>query len=306
MTSADTSAPPAVSVVVPTYNRADTIRAAVESVLGQTFANFELLVVDDGSTDGTVAALKGMSDPRLRLLKHPRNLGGNAARNTGIREARAPWVAFQDSDDEWLPQKLEKQMALLAILGAGYVAAYCGMAVVDDLETAGSTSPRARTRLRYVPDSALVDVEGDIQAALLRTSLVSTQTLIARRDDLLTIGGFDEGLPALQDWDCAIRLSALGRFAFVDEPLVVQYFSPDSITRHRDRRLAARQKIVAKNLVALKADPALLAQHYRAIAGEQRRLGLMSEARASLAEARKQTPRDPALWALSAYLTLKR
>jgi glycosyltransferase involved in cell wall biosynthesis len=294
-------APPAVSVVLPAYNRAGSILAAVDSVLGQTFRDFELLVVDDGSTDGTMAALDGVRDPRLRLLANPRNMGAGAARNTGIRAARADWVAFQDSDDEWLPRKLALQLARLDAAGDGHVAAYCGMAVVGGLDEGAG-----RTSLRYIPDPQLAKVEGDIQAALLRESLVSTQTLIARRDSLLAIGGFDESLPALEDWDCAIRLAALGPFAFVDEPLVMQHFSANSITRHRDRRLAARKTILAKHLSALQADPVLLAQHYRAIAGEQRRLGLMREARASLAQARKQTPRDPALWALSAYLTLKR
>ncbi len=100
---------------MPAWNRADSIVMAVESVLRQSFADFELLVVDDGSTDGTMEALAGVADPRLRRLANPRNLGASAARNTGIRAARADWVAFQDSDDEWLPLKLEKQMARLAL-----------------------------------------------------------------------------------------------------------------------------------------------------------------------------------------------
>ena len=291
---------PAVSVVLPAYNRAGSILAAVESVLGQTFRDLELLVVDDGSTDGTMAALEGIRDPRLRLLANPRNLGAGAARNTGIRAARGPWVAFQDSDDEWLPQKLTLQLARLDAMGDGYVAAYCGMAIVGGLDDGAG-----RTSLRYIPDPTIAGVEGDIHAALLRESLVSTQTLIARRDKLLAIGGFDESLSALEDWELAIRLSELGRFAFVDEPLVMQHFSANSITKHRDRRLAARQSIVAKHLLTLRVNAALLAQHYRAIAGEQRRLGLIAEARASLAEARGLTPFDPKLWALSTYLWLK-
>ena len=306
MVPLDTSALPIISVVLPAYNRANSILAAVDSVLGQSFRDFELLVVDDGSTDGTMAALARVSDPRVRLLANPRNLGAGAARNTGIRAARGIWVAFQDSDDEWLPQKLEKQMARLDAAGDRYVAAYCGMAVVGGLDNPPIGGGPGRTSLRYVPDPHLTTVEGDIRPALLRESLVSTQTLIARRASLLAIGGFDESLPALEDWDCAIRLAALGHFAFVDEPLVMQHFSANSITRHRDRRLTARRKIVDKNLTALQAEPALLAQHYRAIAGEQRRLGLMTEACASLAQARGMTPLNPILLALSIHLWAKR
>jgi glycosyltransferase involved in cell wall biosynthesis len=292
---------PNVSIVLPVFDRVGSIRAAVESVLRQTYADFELLVVDDGSTDGSMQALLGVSDPRLKLLANPRNMGAGAARNTGIRAARAEWVAFQDSDDEWLPQKLEKQMARLSTTGPECVAVYCGMAVVGEVE---QTGPR-RTQVRYIPDSTIHDVEGDILSTLLLTSLASTQTLVARRTSLQACGGFDETMPALEDWECAIRLARIGTFAFVDEPLVMQRFSANSITRHRDRRLAAREKIIEKNLDLLSDRPAILAEHYRNIAGEQRRLGLLSEARVALARARSLTPLNPRLWGLSVYLWLK-
>ena len=125
------SVAPPVSVVIPAYNRVDSIRVAVESVLRQSWTDFELLVVDDGSTDGTREAVRAIPDPRLRLIETPRNMGASAARNLGIEEARGDWVAFQDSDDEWLPLKLEKQMARLQAPGApAYVAVYCGMIVL--------------------------------------------------------------------------------------------------------------------------------------------------------------------------------
>lgn len=301
MTARPADAPgvsPSVSVVIPAYNRAASIRAAVDSVLRQTHADFELLVVDDGSTDGTLEALAGVRDPRLRLLSNPRNMGASAARNTGIRHARGTWVAFQDSDDEWLPEKLDRQMARIAAIGPDCVAAYCGMAVVGEADQ----SSGQRTRLRYVPDPSIAEVEGDVLPSLLHKSLASTQTLVARRDCLEACGGFDETMPALIDWECAIRLAKLGPFAFVDAPLVVQYFSDNSITRHRDRRLIARRRIVEKNLDLLRHRPALLAEHYRDIAGDERRQGQLTEAGKSLARARRLTPFDARLWALSAYV----
>lgn len=298
---------PTISVVLPAFNRVASIRAAVESVLRQSYTDFELLIVDDGSTDGTMGALSDVLDPRIRLLSNPRNMGAGAARNTGIRHARGTWIAFQDSDDEWLPAKLDRQIAALASQGADCVAGYCGMAVVGEgsrgKQEAGQVS---RTQLQYIPDPGIRAVDGHILQSLLEYSLVSTQTLIARRDCLERINGFDEGLPALEDWDCAIRLAKLGPFSFVDAPLVHQYFSPNSITRHRDRRLAARQRIVAKNLDLLRQRPGLLAMHYQKIAGDQRRLGDIRAARASLAEARKLLPFSPKLWALSACLQLMR
>jgi GT2 family glycosyltransferase len=298
---------PTISVVLPAFNRVASIRAAVDSVLRQSFADFELLVVDDGSTDGTMAALAEVQDPRVRLLANPKNMGAGAARNTGIRHARGTWVAFQDSDDEWLPAKLDRQMAALAGQGADCVAGYCGMAVVGaGAGGAPDAGQGGRTRLHYIPEPEIRLVAGDILPSLLEHSLVSTQTLIARRDCLERIGGFDESLPALEDWDCAIRLAQLGPFSFVDAPLVHQHFSPNSITRHQGRRLAARQQIVAKHLDLLRQRPGLLALHYKTIAGEQRRLGEIGAARAALAEARRLQPFSPRLWAISAYLWLAR
>ena len=294
-----TGSPPLVTVVIPAFNRVGTIRAAVESVLSQSYADLELLVVDDGSSDGTMSALAGMTDPRLRLLANPRNMGPSAARNTGIRAARGDWVAFQDSDDEWLPDKLAKQMARIALTGPGCVAAYCGMLI--DAPKDGSLGPGG---VRYYPDASLGVREGNLLEPLLRRSLISTQTLIARRDALLTIGGFDESLPALEDWDCVLQLARLGHFAFVDEPLVKQYFSPNSITRNRAKWASARERVVTKNLDLLRLRPDVLAGHYRSIAGESRRLGDLTGARSAIRKALDARPFDIRLWAVFSYLTV--
>src|SRR5207342_2634786 len=138
---------PAVSVVIPAYNRAGSIVRAIESVLRQSYTDFELLVLDDGSTDGTLAAAGTVTDPRLRLIANPRNLGAAGARNAGIEAARGTWVAFQDSDDEWLPLKLELQMARLTAPGADYIGAYCGMLIIGS--PAGEAA--ARPQVRYFP-----------------------------------------------------------------------------------------------------------------------------------------------------------
>ena len=284
---------PRVSVVMPAWNRVGSIRMAVESVLRQTFTDFELLVVDDGSTDGTMDALYDITDPRLRCLANPRNMGPSAARNTGIRAARGDWVAFQDSDDEWLPQKLEKQMARLAAAGGpDVVACYTGMAILDQPEHI----PKSRTILSYIPGPDERIVEGDLQEALFAHSFISTQMLMARRSTLLDIEGFDETLRALEDWDCAIRLAQRGRFVFVDEPLVIQTFSDNSITRSRPRWLEARIRIVEKHGSALSALPHILAGHYIVIAGEQRRTGNLAAARNSLTAARKLQPYSLSVW----------
>ena len=293
-------ATPRVSVVLPAFNRAAAIGTSVASILRQTWSDFELIVVDDGSTDGTVEAVRAFDDPRIQLLSTPRNMGPSGARNTGIRAARGEWVAFQDSDDEWLPEKLERQMARLDEPGAGWIAAYCGMAIVGSVHV----ERRQRTRLRYIPAPEVTEVEGDILPSLLRSSLVSTQMLVARRSELEAIGGFDEGLPALVDWDLVLRLAARGPFAFVDEPLVLQRFSENSITRDMARRTVARAQIIAKHEPLMARQPELLVQQYRSLAGEYRQLGRLHAARAAIAAARRVRPLAPDLWARAAYLRL--
>jgi glycosyltransferase involved in cell wall biosynthesis len=296
----NTGFPPSVSVVIPAFNRVGTIRAAVESVLSQSYTDFELLVVDDGSSDGTMDRLADIDDMRLRLLSNPRNMGVSAARNTGIWNARGAWVAFQDSDDEWMPRKLEKQIARIASLGPDCVGGYCGMTIVGSPSTLPSETPSER----YYPDETLGIREGNIGSALLRTSLISTQTLVARHDLLTRIGGFDEALPALVDWDCVLRLARLGPFAFVDEPLVKQYFSENSITRSREKRAFARERIVEKNIDLFRQHPEILAKQYRSLAGEKRRLGNLSGARSAMRKALSARPFDVRLWAIFSYLSV--
>jgi glycosyltransferase involved in cell wall biosynthesis len=291
---------PPVTIVIPAFNRAATIRASVESVLRQSRGDFELLVVDDASTDGTAEIVAGMTDPRLRLVRHAANGGAGAARNTGIREARGTWIAFQDSDDEWLPLKLEKQMARLEAAAADVVAAYCGMVVIGTPDGDG----HGRAQVRYHPRPEIGTVEGTLLPALLRHSLISTQTLVARRDALLAIGGFDEALRALEDWECALRLAGAGRILLVDEPLVLQRYSPNSLTRDAERQQTMRMRIVEKHAATFAAHPAAFAYRLYENAGALRRRGAHAEARRFLARACRLQPQRPGYWAMLAHVTL--
>ena len=300
MTDRSAQTAPAVSVVLPAYNRADTIRPSIESVLRQTWADFELLVVDDCSTDATRAAVEAIDDPRLKLLSTPQNMGPSGARNIGIEAARAPWIAFQDSDDEWLPEKLERQMARTTETGAGWVAVYCGMAIVGDPGTGGG-----RTKVMYIPRPRETEVEGDIAATLHRTNLVSTQMLLTRADVLREIGGFDTGLSALVDWDLVLRLIEHGPFAFVDEPLVIQRFSENSITRDSRKRAFARARILEKFHDRMAGQPRVLAQHYRTLASEMVRQKSFERAHGAIRKGRGQTPWDPGLFLREGYIRLR-
>jgi len=261
---------PAISIVIPVFNRSATIREAIESVLRQTWTDFELIVVDDCSADDSVTVIQSINDPRIQLVRLDKNSGISAARNAGIAVAKGEWIAFQDSDDEWLPRKLEMQYDVLSRSGPDTVGAYCGMLILGD--PSDQTSHNDIVKYWPVKDPRL-PIEGDIHKSLLHRSLISTQTFIVRRDILKQVGGFDPILKALVDWDCFIRIAKLGRIAFVPEPLVIQRFSGNSVTKSKPNRVAAQEIILQKNLKDLQCYPDILSERYVILAGGLRHLG---------------------------------
>jgi len=214
--SGSPEAVPSVSVVVPTYNRAGLLRRAIESVLAQTFTDYELIVVDDGSTDDTEEVLREFRDRRIRVLRSEVNQGVSCARNRGIAAARGEWVAFLDSDDEWLPQRLEVQMDQLARQSPDQAAVgYCLCQVHECLT--GKVSQ---------PQDTLA--EGDVFDDLLRDRRPkTTSAFIARHGALLDVGRFDERIGIGEDIDLLLRLSQRGyRFSACNEVLVVWHWHP--------------------------------------------------------------------------------
>jgi glycosyltransferase involved in cell wall biosynthesis len=198
--------PPKVSVVIPVLNRPVAVRRAIESVLGQTFQNFEIIVVDDGSTDDTAESVSSFQDPRIRLIRHDRKRGGSAARNTGIRSSSAPYVAFLDSDDEWLAAKLERQLQVFERSGDNLALVYTGTERVY----ADGTIRRNAAR-RYA----------DLATRLLTQNVVGeTSVGMVRKSAVDAVGGFDETLPSAQDLDLWLRLSERFRADIVPEALV--------------------------------------------------------------------------------------
>lgn len=205
---------PLVSVIVATYNRADTVGQAVESILGQTYASIEVIVVDDGSTDGTQDALRRFGSD-LRVLRQ-QNAGPAAARNRGIAAAKGEIIAFLDSDDIWLPQKIERQVALLKRAGKSVPCCICNatlqftsLPVITSFQNA-LLEPAEEEGLWLNPTETLIS-----------RFVLFNQTVAIHRQALEKTGGFDETLRYLEDYDLALRLSLLGPFAFIREPLAV-------------------------------------------------------------------------------------
>lgn len=222
--NSDRAGTPRVSVILPAYNRAALVGRAIDSVLAQSMGDLELIVVDDASTDDTAAVIEGYAarDPRVRLIRSKGNLGGGGARNLGVTQARAGLIAFQDSDDRWLPEKLDRQLAALeADPEAGL--AYCGSLYYGP-------GPTQEGRGYYIPEPVFAHLAGDMSVEVLRRNPTSTQTLLMRRDLFDRVGGFDPEFRRLQDWDLMVRLAQITRFAFTPEPLVIIYETPGNIS----------------------------------------------------------------------------
>ena len=199
---------PLISVVIPTFNRQKTISYCLTSVLAQTYNNLEVIVVDDCSTDNTVSIINNYPDPRLRCIVLEKNSGAQAARNRGIIEAKGDWIAFQDSDDEWLPEKLEKQVAAIAAVN------YDPWVVVHSNAFQYDTV-RKKKKLWLLPI-----VEGDDQySTLLKSPAPLYPTMLVSKIALEKIEYLDENVPSFQEWDTSIRLAKYCKFIHIKEPI---------------------------------------------------------------------------------------
>jgi glycosyltransferase involved in cell wall biosynthesis len=211
---------PLVSVVIPAYNRAGVVGRAVDSALAQTLEDVEVIVVDDGSSDDTEAVLGAYDDTRLRIISHEKNRGRSAARNTGLDAAAGEYVAFLDSDDRWLPGKLERQVAALRERDDSWVGIYC-----EFLAPAPTRLGRAVGWLsKHVFATPRVrEGQRDLAREILTMNVLMGpgSTLLVRRDALERTDGFDEELVDHEDWDLVLQLLELGGIAHLDEPLVV-------------------------------------------------------------------------------------
>lgn len=200
-----------VSVIIPTFNRRHCLPRALDSVLAQTVSPLEIIVVDDGSDDGSDDLIR--SDyPQIHYFRQY-NLGVSAARNRGIAEARGSWLAFLDSDDEWLPHKLARQLAL--------VASRPGYPLVHSDEI------WIRRGLRVNPKRKHGKAGGNIFRRCLPLCVISPSAAMLRSDLFAELGGFDESLPACEDYDLWLRVCSRYPVAYVDAPLLCKYGGHD-------------------------------------------------------------------------------
>lgn len=238
---------PVVSVVIPTFNRWPWVGAAIESVLAQSYTDFELIVVDDGSTDGTVAHLAKFGD-RIHLLSQP-NRGAAAARNRGVNQARGRYISFLDSDDLWLPGKLEVQTDF--------------MARNSDMQICQTEEIWLRNGIRVNPKAKHRKPSGNIFLQSLELCLVSPSAVLLTRRLFDEVGGFDESFPVCEDYDLWLRIAVQHAVALIAEPLVVKQGGHADQLSHSfwgmDRyRVRALQKLLRSGLMGARREATLV------------------------------------------------
>lgn len=224
---------PLVSIILPTYNRAELIMRAVESVLTQTFEDFELIIVDDASTDNTLKLLQNLEDDRIRIFPNQINTGASLARNIGIKEARGSFIAFQDSDDVWVASKLKDQIdCFKKHPNAGIV--YSSYKKITPSQSF------------LVPGPWVKKHEGNLKKELSYGNFIGLPTMIVKKECLSAVGVFDESLKSLEDWDLLLRLSTLYSFAYIDTPLVFAYESSNGVNTFTAAALSSLRRIISK------------------------------------------------------------
>jgi glycosyltransferase involved in cell wall biosynthesis len=229
---------PIVSVVITCYNYAHFLGKAVDSVTVQSFRDFEIIVVNDGSTDNTDEVMQGYSgDANLKYVSQ-KNAGQAIAKNVGIRNSSGEFIAFLDADDLWTKDKLEKQIPLFSNPQVGVV--YSGLQYIDEL---GQKLDDKRTR-RY-----LVFRSGDVTRYLFFDNFVPFSASIVRRQCFDKVGPFDESLSMGIDWDLWLRMSVYYKFDFVDEPLLIyRKGHAGQMSKRLDERFQCADRITKKFL----------------------------------------------------------
>jgi glycosyltransferase involved in cell wall biosynthesis len=233
-----------VSVILPVYNRRNSLRMSARSVLDQSVGDLELIVVDDASTEDIASVVRELGDPRVRYVRHERNRGAAAARNTGLAHAEGRFIAFQDSDDLWLPGKLERHLHLLE-RAPEEVGAVASGKILYGRDAARSYGIG---KVAYSPDAgrSLTLEEDQIRRSLIENR-VGLQHALFRRDCLPGTDWFDPAAKANNDWEFTVRLVQRAKVLEEPVPVVVAFLSPDSISRSFRKKAIGMLRIYRKN-----------------------------------------------------------
>jgi glycosyltransferase involved in cell wall biosynthesis len=224
---------PAVSVIIPTYNRAELLRLAITSVLNQTFQDFEIIVVDDASKDHTHKVVHNFRDKRIKYIRHEVNKRVAAARNTGVLNSSGNYIAFVDDDDEWLPKKLQMQVVLLENSPSTVGGVYTGFVQID----------RATGHiLRQIVHKR----RGYIYNDLLKSNFIGSPVLL-RRECFDRVGLFDERIEFGEEYDLLLRVSKEFYFECVPECLYKYWFHGRQLSTNTETRIRGIEELIRKH-----------------------------------------------------------
>jgi glycosyltransferase involved in cell wall biosynthesis len=223
---------PQISVVIPVYNGATTIKETVESVLQQTYKDFEIIVINDGSQDDTLAIINSIQDRRIKVFSYP-NAGLSASRNRGFAKACGKFIAFLDADDLWTNDKLESHLRALQQNPQAAVA-YSWTDHIDE-------------RGQFLRPASYTSFNGNIYERLLIGNFLSCgSNNLIRRQAIERVGGFDESLNSAEDWDMWLRLAAKYEFVVVPHPQVLYRISPNSMSANISKMEIASLQVIER------------------------------------------------------------
>lgn len=219
-----------VSVVIPVYNAGDRIGETLECVFNQDYPNLEIVVVDDGSTDGSLEYLRQFTN-RIKLVQQP-NSGAAAARNAGVKQAQGRWIAFLDADDIWETGKISAQVAE-AGNGARWI-------YTDTLFVGGVNDGKRDSDLNH-------KIDGDILEQIACSNFIGTSSVFVERDVFLAAGGFDENLRSVHDWDLWVRVASICKIKYLNQPLVRYTIHASSTSRSTRKTLPNHLRVIRKS-----------------------------------------------------------
>lgn len=225
-----------VSVIIPTHNRAEFLRSAIASVIKQTFKNLEIIVADDNSRDNTREVVRSFQDRRIKYIWKENNNGPSATRNAAILASEGEYIAFLDDDDEWLPDKLQKQVKLLGKSLPSICGVYSNRLVIDkSSDKIISANPRSEK------------LSGNLLYQLAIGSPIHTSSVLVRKMCLEEVGLFDETISYMEDRDLWIRLSLNWGFEYIDEPLTIVYAHKQGhLSESLEGQTAGREKLLER------------------------------------------------------------
>jgi len=266
-----------VSVIIPTYNRGYIIRRALESALAQTYRDFEIVVLDDGSTDNTAEIVQSLHSDKIRYIRHKQNCGYSAACNGGISAANGELIGFLDSDDIWMPDKLERQVGFLS-RHPEVDAVFTDVEIVGELQRIPSLigiMKRFSKLLERKENTEEHVLSGrEIYLCLLEEVPIKPTAFLSKREIYERVGTFNEVWPSGTDWDLFLRFSGSCSFGYIDRPLAILRTNPDAThLKFREQDKLFLLGLFLQERRKLANDPDALAAVNRGIADHYRNLG---------------------------------